>query len=108
MTADSPDPLVRRECCNLLVHLLYSLSCKQLELQPGGAASEDHRRVAGVISQLQGLQGQQLWAREQPTLAAPVVPSAHAVASFVRTGRSGWHTPSHAHMQHWHTPCMLS
>lgn len=35
---------------------------------------------------LQARLGQQLWPREQPSLAHPMVPSAAAVALFVQTG----------------------
>lgn len=40
-----------------------------------------------MVSQLQARLGQQLWPREQPSLAHPMVPSAAAVALFVQTGR---------------------
>ena len=40
---------------------------------------------------LQARLGQQLWPREQPSLAHPLVPSAAAVALFVQTGEPGVH-----------------
>ena len=39
-----------------------------------------------MVARLQARHGQQLWPREQPSLAHPVVPSAAAVALFVQTG----------------------
>jgi hypothetical protein len=58
--------------------------------QSGGAPpSPECQGVAEVVSQLQGRLGQQLWPREQPSLAQPLVPSAAAVAVFVQTGACG-------------------
>ena len=60
-------------------------------LQSGSAPSPECQDVAEVVARLQARQGQQLWPREQPSLAHPVVPSAAAVALFVQTGACrGW------------------
>lgn len=55
-------------------------------LQSGAAPSPECQDVSEVVARLQARQGQQLWPREQPSLAHPVVPSAAAVALFVQTG----------------------
>jgi hypothetical protein len=88
ISADSPNPLVRRDSQQLLVYLLFSLSLKHLE-SGGAPPSPECQGVAEVVSQLQGRLGQQLWPREQPSLAQPLVPSAAAVAVFVQTGACG-------------------
>ncbi len=110
--ADSTNPLVRQEACQLLQYLLYSLACKPLEGRNGrgggglgggvnnngggfnqafggasngnNASNTDYARVAGVIGYLQSLGGEALWAWELPTLAQPWVPSAGYVAAFVQ------------------------
>lgn len=112
--ADSTNPLVRQEACQLLQYLLYSLACKPLEGRHGrggGAGSKnngggggfnqalggvggashsntepgtDYARVAGVIGYLQFLGGEALWVWEFPTVAQPWVPSAGYVAAFVQ------------------------
>ncbi|KAI3439023.1 hypothetical protein D9Q98_001435 [Chlorella vulgaris] len=85
-SADSANPLVRRDSQQLLVYLLYSLSLKHLEAaQNAGALSPEGQGVAEVVAKLQARLGQQLWPREQPSLAHPMVPSASAVAVFVQT-----------------------
>ncbi|KAH7623253.1 hypothetical protein Ndes2526B_g01675 [Nannochloris sp. 'desiccata'] len=112
--ADSTNPLVRQEACQLVQYLLYSLACKPLEGRNGrggggnnnsngagggfsqafgglggarnsnSAPSTDYARVAGVIGYLQSLGGEALWNWELPTLAQPWVPSAGYVAAFVQ------------------------
>ncbi|KAL4428595.1 hypothetical protein ABPG77_008907 [Micractinium sp. CCAP 211/92] len=85
LNADSPNPSVRRDSQQLLIYLLYSLSLKHLEAaQSTGTPSPECQDVAEVVAQLQARLGQQLWPREQPSLAHPMVPSAAAVALFVQ------------------------
>lgn len=101
--ADSTNPTIRQEACQLLQYLMYTLACKPLEGQglgggggnaagPGlggganGAPSADYARVAGVIGYLQSLGGEPLWAWELPTLAQPWVTSAGYLAAFVQLG----------------------
>ncbi|KAL4434374.1 hypothetical protein ABPG75_000815 [Micractinium tetrahymenae] len=86
LNADSPNPSVRQDSQQLLIYLLYSLSLKHLEAaQSTGVPSPECQDVAEVVAQLQARLGQQLWPREQPSLAHPMVPSATAVALFVQT-----------------------
>lgn len=55
-------------------------------VQSTGVPSPECQDVAEVVAQLQARLGQQLWPREQPSLAHPMVPSAAAVALFVQAG----------------------
>lgn len=87
LNSDSSDPVVRQESSQLLVFLLYSLACKHLEAQAGGAATHEYARISGLIARLQALHGQPLWRREQPTLALPLVASSVTVAGFVQAGK---------------------
>ena len=69
-------------------HLLMTHSVTHLVV--AGVASMEYRRVSKLISRLQTLRGQPLWAREQPSLGQPYVASAVDVTAFVQTGkRSG-------------------
>lgn len=55
-------------------------------LVPMYASSCNTCRKRLASTALQARLGQQLWPREQPSLAHPMVPSAAAVALFVQTG----------------------
>lgn len=58
-----------------------------LSPQSTGIPSPECQDVAEVVAQLQARLGHQLWPREQPSLAHPMVPSATAVALFVQAGK---------------------
>ena len=108
LNIDSINPVVRIEASQLLQHVLYSLSYRQLESQyvvtnvqarkiyvmvpedmfrDDGEVSSEYARVTGIIGYLQSMVGESLWNWELPTLARPWITSAGYVAGFVQIGK---------------------
>lgn len=67
----------------VVIHLLYSMSARHLEMHRGSSMADKYQRVTSIIAELQASHDAKAWAHEHATPAHPNPASAQNLARLV-------------------------